>query len=82
MQLLTPAQVAERLNLKPDTVQRYIRTGRIPGVPVAGDKRKRFRVRLEDLEAYIQNGYNPPAPDPVKPRVARAGFPILERYGY
>lgn len=36
----------------------------------------------EDLEAYIANGYAPTKTATEKPRTARAGFPILEKYGY
>ena len=38
-QLLTVAEVAERLSLNPETVRRWCRTGRLPGVPVGGPRR-------------------------------------------
>lgn len=63
-QLLTPAEVAEHLRLKPGTVLRYIRRGELPAVNVATGRRKLplYRVRSDDLAEWIA------ARDPKAPR--------------
>lgn len=52
-ELLTVDQVAEKLNLKPDTVRMKIRDGKIPGffkMDAGG-----WRIDKEDLQKYIEN---------------------------
>jgi excisionase family DNA binding protein len=57
--LLTPEQVAERLQLSPFTILDYLRTKRLRGVKLA----RHWRVREADLQAFIEahlaNGERP-----------------------
>ena len=48
--MLTPEQVAERLAVTPNTVRGWLRKGMLKGVKLG---KKVWRVREEDLEAYI-----------------------------
>jgi len=48
--LLTVAQVAQYLQLNRMTVYKYIREGRIPASRIG----KSYRVRREDLEAFLE----------------------------
>lgn len=50
LDLLTVAQVAEYLQLNRMTVYKYIREGRIPASRIG----KSYRVRREDLEAFLE----------------------------
>jgi excisionase family DNA binding protein len=52
--LLKVAEVAERLRVNRDTVRRYVRSGRLKGVLLGGD-RGGYRIRLSDLEAFLAN---------------------------
>lgn len=53
--LLTPAQVATRLGLRPDTIRDYIKRGDLPAVDVASGKRTLplYRVAESDLLDFI-----------------------------
>ena len=56
--LLTPAQVAERLQVSKATVARWLRQGVLPGVVLAEGRgesriRRMFRVREEELDAWL-----------------------------
>jgi excisionase family DNA binding protein len=59
--LLTPEQVAERLQLSPHTILEYLRSKRLRGVKLD----RHWRVREVDLQAFIDahllNG-EPPQP--------------------
>lgn len=46
---LTTAQVAERLRVRPDTVRRWIATGKLAAFRVGS----RLRVRAEDADAMV-----------------------------
>jgi excisionase family DNA binding protein len=48
--LLTPEQVAERLQLSPHTILDYLRTKRLRGVKLD----RHWRVREVDLQAFIK----------------------------
>jgi excisionase family DNA binding protein len=48
--LLTPEQVAERLNVSRVTVMKWLRQGRIPGRKLG---EKLWRVHPDDLQAFI-----------------------------
>lgn len=81
---LTPTEAAEILKLKPDTVIRLIRAGKIRGFAVGGGtQRRRWLMKRSDVEAYIEDcQFSPendiqPAP---RPRIERAGYPMLEKY--
>ncbi len=49
-QLLTPAQVGERLQLTERTVYEWLRDGRLAGLKLG----RLWRVRSEDLEAFLE----------------------------
>jgi excisionase family DNA binding protein len=49
--LLTVEQVADYLQVHPETVRRWLREGSLVGVSLGG--RTRWRVRREDLERFI-----------------------------
>ena len=51
--LLTARQVAELLDVSPETVLRWTRRGELPAVRLPGTKRGRLRFRPDDLEAWI-----------------------------
>ena len=54
-QLLTVAQVAERLGLKPATIRRRILERRLPYVKLG----RAVRIPVEDVEALIASSYRP-----------------------
>ncbi len=47
--LLTPEQVADRLQMSPFTIRDYLRTGVLTGIKLP----KGWRVREADLQAFI-----------------------------
>lgn len=69
-ELLTPPQVAEMLGVDPCTVREWIRSGELPGVNLASDTatRPRFRVRPEDLDAFLERRSVSPPPEPRRRR--------------
>lgn len=48
--LLTPEQAAERLNVSPVTVRKWLRSGKLRGVKVS----VLWRVKESDLNAFIE----------------------------
>lgn len=50
--LLSPVEVANTLQLKPDTIRILLRTGKLRGIKIG----KVWRVRIQDLEEFIQAG--------------------------
>lgn len=50
--LLKPEEAAAALAVKPSTVREWLRTGRLKGVRLG----RLWRVREEDLEAFVQEG--------------------------
>ncbi len=50
--LLTPEQVADRMNLSVLTVRAWLRSGRLPGVKPGG---RIWRVRETELDEYIRS---------------------------
>lgn len=55
--LLTVAEVAEMLRVKPITVRRLAAKKRIKCVPVGtGDERQSLRFRRSDVDAFIKRG--------------------------
>ncbi len=54
--LLTPVQVAERLQLQERTVTRWLRTGYLRGFKLG----KEWRVSPEDLRSFIEHHANKP----------------------
>jgi excisionase family DNA binding protein len=70
---LTVSEVAERERVKPDTVRGWIRSGELPAIDLArrGAKRPRFRIRLEDLQAFERGRCaGSPTPQPAPRRKA------------
>jgi excisionase family DNA binding protein len=54
-QLLSVADVAERLSVCGETVRRMIVSGSLPGLDVSlGGKKPRWRVRQRDLDSWIR----------------------------
>ena len=83
MKLLTPTEVSDRLSLSVRTIQAMMRDGRLPCYSVTGNNRKRYRMSEEQLQQYLDGNWVAPSRiESVKPRVARAGFPLMEKYGY
>lgn len=52
--LLTPEQIAERLQVVERTVYRWLNEGRLEGVKLG----RLWRVREDDLEAFLQAASN------------------------
>jgi excisionase family DNA binding protein len=50
--LLTVAEVAEALRVSSMTIYRLIKAGDLPALRVG----KNYRIRLQDLEAYLASG--------------------------
>lgn len=50
IKLLTPEEAAKRLAVSPETVKKWLRTGKLNGVKVS----VLWRVREKDLEDFIQ----------------------------
>jgi excisionase family DNA binding protein len=57
-QLLTVAQVADRLQVNSETVRRWLRSGELPGI-LLGD-RAGYRVSAADLKAFLDARRQPP----------------------
>jgi excisionase family DNA binding protein len=55
---MTVEQVAEMLLVNPETVRRWIRSGELPVLNIAGPKGG-YRIRRRDLDAYIAKHYGP-----------------------
>jgi excisionase family DNA binding protein len=51
--LFTVAQVAERLQVNPETVRRWLRTGELRGILLG--RKAGFRVAESDLKAFIDS---------------------------
>ncbi len=57
--LLTPAQIAEALQLNESTITRWLRKGRLRGFKVGKD----WRVSATDLDAFLEERANVPPSD-------------------
>ncbi len=55
--LLTPAQIAEHLQLNEATVTQWLREGRLRGFKIG----KKWRVSLQDLSDFVESGANKPS---------------------
>lgn len=53
VELLTITEIAERLRVKLTTARRLVNSGRIPSINLGFGKRKNIRVRVSDLEAFL-----------------------------
>jgi excisionase family DNA binding protein len=58
-ELLTPAEVAQRLRVSEDAVYLWLREGKLRGLKVGG---RLWRVRPSDLEAFLQPRATAPTP--------------------
>ncbi len=58
--LLTPVDVANRLQVSERTVTQWLRKGHLRGFKIG----KTWRVSVEDLEAYLEAGANKPSSEP------------------
>jgi excisionase family DNA binding protein len=67
--LLTVEQVAERLQVHPETVRRWLRGGRLRGVRLGGSKLG-YRISEDELERFIAGGGRPGGGDEGKARAA------------
>lgn len=68
---LSPPQIAQRLQVSPETVIAEIRAGRLRAIDLArpGSRRPRYRIAVEDLEAFEnRRTVVTPAKLPVRPR--------------
>jgi excisionase family DNA binding protein len=66
-ELLKLTEVAQELGISEPTARRYVKTGRLPSVFVGG----RYRVRREDIEAFLRAAEvraGEPTPKPEAPR--------------
>ncbi len=52
--LLTASDVAKRLQLSIKTVQRWLKSGRLP-IPYLRLPNGRYRVRVEELDRYVED---------------------------
>ena len=64
---LTIQEVADRMNVSRDTVERWIRAGHVEAVDVSanpnpGRSRARWRIRVASLENFLQTRTNVPPP--------------------
>ena len=57
--LLTPAQIAEALQLNESTITRWLRKGRLRGFKVGKD----WRVSTADFDAFLEEKANVPPSD-------------------
>ena len=58
--LMTPEEVAEELRVSPQTVRNWALTGLLPALRFGAPNMRRFRIRREDLEAFIHEQEVPP----------------------
>lgn len=65
--LLDAADAAQYAGLHPKTLQRLAREKRIRAYAVLGDKRKRWRFRKSDIDAWASSCVNSPS-DPCQRR--------------
>jgi excisionase family DNA binding protein len=52
--LLTAREVAEMLDVSPETVLRWTRAGELCGYRLPGTARGRLRYRLDEVEAWLE----------------------------
>ncbi len=58
--LLTPVDIANRLQVNERTVTQWLRKGHLRGFKVGKD----WRVSVKDLEAFLEAGANKPSSEP------------------
>jgi excisionase family DNA binding protein len=60
--LLTPPQVAEKLQVNERTVTQWLRKGHLRGFKIG----KEWRVSTKDLEAFLEGSANVPQENPAR----------------
>ncbi len=68
--LLTPDDVAEALNVSAMTVRSWLRSGEMKGIKLAGNI---WRIRPEDLEAFVAEAESEAAKEVTKTEGRRKG---------
>ncbi len=58
--MLTPVDVADRLQVNERTVTQWLRKGHLRGFKIG----KEWRVSVKDLEAFLEAGANKPSSEP------------------
>jgi excisionase family DNA binding protein len=58
VELYTVDEAAAILRLNADTIRRLLREGRLPGIKIGAGQQ--WRVRKDDLDAYISRGVGTP----------------------
>ena len=51
--VLTPKEAAQYLKINPSTLDRLRREEKIRAVAILGDRRKRWRYRIEELDDFL-----------------------------
>lgn len=59
IELLTPAEVAEILKVQPRSVVAWLQKGKLTGIKLGQGSRAQWRVRKQDLEAFINESTSP-----------------------
>ena len=54
---LTISQVADVLQVDPETVRRWVRTSQLKALNLGGRTRPDYRIRREDLDTFIRARY-------------------------
>ncbi len=60
VKLLTPVDIADRLQVNERTVTRWLRIGQLRGFKIS----KKWRVSVNDLEALLEASGNKPSSEP------------------
>lgn len=76
--MLSPRDVAEKLNVKPQTVYDWLRSGKLKGYQIAN---RTWRVNEADLVEHLKAGSNAPDAAPLSDPVASGNTPEGEQEG-
>ena len=68
-ELLTVGEIARRLKVNPETVRRWIRSGRLRAF-LAGTNQAGFRVRASDLATFLTEARQLPLPGIEQKKIA------------
>lgn len=55
---LTPEQIAQQLQVAPDTVRSWLLAGKMKGTKLSGSKRAQWRVSEENFNLFIKQHTN------------------------
>ena len=70
-ELLTVAEVARRLKLHPETVRRWVKTGKLHGISLGSD-RAGWRIRASEVELFLSGSRQLELPNEEQTRPKRA----------